>query len=338
MNLEEKIEIVKETLKDKKVAIGFSGGADSTLIAYLSSKVAKDTLAITIDNHLLPTGFVENTQKLAKSFGIKHEIIDIDFYKKEYFLSNDSKRCYNCRNLMYSEIEKLAQEKGFDFVCDGNNISDLVIDRPGILVTYKKGFNTPFIEAKLTSKEIHEYLNKNDIPYSRSTTCLATRIPTNTKTTEEKIKRIRDCEDYIYNNTNCEIVKVRDFGKFGICEVDNINEIIKEDRFKLINNKLKQKGFKKVALNLSPIDDDEYIAIEYDNGSFKYKLPFTINIENTKKQFENEKFIDIKDRIDTEKTTIFEEGLIIGRGFKNYDDALINFMEILPKLRRNISD
>lgn len=62
MNLEEKIEIVKETLKDKKVAIGFSGGADSTLIAYLSSKVAKDTLTITIDNHLLPTGFVENTK------------------------------------------------------------------------------------------------------------------------------------------------------------------------------------------------------------------------------------------------------------------------------------
>ena len=54
MNLEEKIEIVKETLKDKKVAIGFSGSADSTLMAYLSSKVAEDTLAITINNHLLP--------------------------------------------------------------------------------------------------------------------------------------------------------------------------------------------------------------------------------------------------------------------------------------------
>ena len=56
MSLENKINVVCNILKDKKVAIGFSGGADSTLIAYLSSKVAADTLAITIDNHLLPTG------------------------------------------------------------------------------------------------------------------------------------------------------------------------------------------------------------------------------------------------------------------------------------------
>lgn len=160
MNLEDKINIVKNILKDKKVAIGFSGGADSTLIAYLSSKVAEDTLAITIDNHLLPTGFVENTKSLAELFKINHKIIDVNFYEKEYFLANDSKRCYNCRNLMYSQIEKVAHENGYDFICDGNNISDLVIDRPGILVTYKKGFKTPFIDAKLTSKEIHEYLNK----------------------------------------------------------------------------------------------------------------------------------------------------------------------------------
>ncbi|MEE0938653.1 ATP-dependent sacrificial sulfur transferase LarE [Methanobrevibacter sp.] len=336
MKLEEKISIVENILKGKKVAIGFSGGADSTLIAYLSSKFAKDTLAITIDNHILPTDFIENAKKATESFGIRHEIIDINFYEDDKFLSNDSSRCYACRDLMYTQIEQLAKKRGFDFICDGNNISDLVIDRPGILITYKKGFKTPFIDAKLTSKEIHEYLNKNNISYSRSTTCLATRIPTDTPTTYEKIKRISYCEDYILANTDCEIVKVRDNGKFGIIEVDNLDEIIKENKYNQINDELKRQGFKKVALDLSQIDDDEYIAIDYDNSSFSYKLPYTINLENTKKQLGNKILSESKDKIDLEKISIYENGLIEGHDLESYEIALDTFMEILPRLRRNI--
>ena len=335
MSLETKINIVKDILKDKKVAIGFSGGADSTLIAYLSSKVAADTLAITIDNHLFPQGFIENTEKITESFGIKHEIVNINFYEDDYFLSNDSKRCYTCRNLMYSKIEEIAHANGFDFICDGNNISDLVIDRPGILITYKHEFKTPFIEAKLSSKEIHEYLNENDIPYSRSTTCLATRIPTNTPTTQEKIHKISYCEDYILENTNCKIVKVRDLGEICIVEVDKLNEILQDNAFNQINDELKKQGFKKVALNLSQIDDDEYISIDYNEESFSYQLPFTINLENTKKQIENI-ISDDEEKIELDKITIFENGLIEGHDLESYELALDTFMEILPKLRRNI--
>ena len=335
MSLETKIDVVKNLLKDKKVAIGFSGGADSTLIAYLSSKVAADTLAITIDNHLMPTGFIENTKRLSKSFKIRHEVVDIDFYEDEYFLANDAKRCYNCRNLMYSKIEEIAHKNGFDYICDGNNISDLVNDRPGILITYKKNFKTPFIEAKLTSKEIHKYLNDNNIPYSKSTTCLATRIPTNTQTTPEKINKISYCEDYILTNTNCEIVKVRDLGELGIIEVDNINEFLSEDKYININDELKSKGFKKVVLNLSEIDDDEYITIDYNGYAFSYQLPFTINLENTKKQLDEVSF-ESSEKIEVENIEIFENGLIKGHDFKTYETALNQFMEILPKLRRNI--
>lgn len=335
MTIEDKINIVKNILKNKKVAIGFSGGADSTLMAYLSSKVAADTLAITIDNHLMPKGFIENTKDISHSFGIAHEIIDIDFYEHEDFLSNDSSRCYNCRNIMYSQIKQLALKKGFDFICDGNNISDLVNDRPGILITYKNDFKTPFIEAKLTSKEIHEYLDKNTIPYSRSTTCLATRIPTNTPTTHEKIERISSAEDYILANTDCEIVKVRDFGEIGIVEVDNVNEILDDNKFIDINDELKKQGFLKVALNLSQIDDNGYINIDYDGESFSYQLPFSINLDETKKQIENIIFDD-EDKIELDKITIFKNGLIKGHDFNNYELALNTFMEILPKLRRNI--
>ncbi|WP_407424751.1 7-cyano-7-deazaguanine synthase, partial [Methanobrevibacter sp.] len=331
----DKINIVKDILKDKKVAVGFSGGADSTLIAYLSSKVAADTLAVTIDNHLFPKDFVENARSIAKSFGISHEIIDINFYDDEDFLSNDTGRCYNCRKLMYSQIKKTALENGFDFICDGNNISDLVNDRPGILITYENDFKTPFIEAKLTSKEIHGYLDKNMIPYSRSTTCLATRIPANTQVTPEKIERISYSEDYILANTACRIAKVRDFGEIGMIEVDNVNEILLDDKYNQINDELKRQGFGKVALNLSNIDDNEYIKIDHNDESFSHQLPFTINLENTKNQIENIIFDD-EDKIELDKITIFKNGLIKGHNFKNYEDALDAFMEILPKLRRDI--
>lgn len=335
MKLEDKINIVKDILKDKKVAIGFSGGADSTLIAYLSSKVASDTLAITIDNHLFPTGFVEHAKETCKSFGIKHKIIDIDFYEDEDFLANTPKRCFTCRSLMYSTIEKVAGENGFDFICDGNNISDLVIDRPGILITYGKDFKTPLIEAKLTSKEIHEYLDKSGIPYSRSTTCLATRIPTNTPTTEEKIRRISYCEDYISHSTDCKIVKVRDLGEIGIVEVDDITEILREDKFKQINDELKSKGFGKVVLNLSQIDDNEFISIDYEGNSFSYQLPFTINLEETRKHISKIDF-ESDEKICTDNITVFKNGMIKGHDFKTHEVALDAFMEILPKLRRNV--
>lgn len=315
MKLEDKINTVKNILKDKNVAIGFSGGSDSTLIIYLASLFAKDTLAVTINNHLMPTGFIEHTKKVTSHLGIKHEIIDLDFYSDPDFLKNTTKRCHTCRNLMYNEIKKVANENGFDYICDGNNISDLVDDRPGILITYSNKFETPLIEARLTSKEIHEYLNANNIPYSKSTTCLATRIKTNTPITKEKIDRIDYCEDYILSNTKCKIVKVRDFENLSICEVDKINEIINKNKFKHIDAELKRQGYEKVSLNLSEIKNNNEIILNYSKGSFSYNLPFTIDMENTEKQLENEIISKTKEKIEIENIDIFNTGLIKGNNF-----------------------
>ena len=219
MNLDEKIEKVENTIKNRKIAIAFSGGADSTLLAYLASKVSDKPIAITIDNHIFPTGFIKHCKKTAKEFGIKHKVIDLNFYEHENLLSNKSDRCFVCRDLMYGNIKKYATDNGYESVLDGNNISDLVLDRPGILITYKNNIESPFIHAKLTSKEIHEYLNKHNIPFSRSTTCLGTRLPTNTKMTPENIKQVSASEDFIYEKTNCEIVKVRNNNGLALCEV-----------------------------------------------------------------------------------------------------------------------
>ena len=102
-----------------------------------------------------------------------------------------------------------------------------------------------------------------------------------------------------------------------------------------INDALKRQGFGKVALNLSQIDDNESITIDYKGDSFLYQLPFTINLEHTKEHAENIISCD-EEKIELDKITIFENGLIEGHDLESYDLALDKFMETLPKLRRNI--
>lgn len=335
MNLDEKVENVKNIIKNRKIAIAFSGGADSTLLAYLASKVSDEPIAITIDNHIFPTGFIKHCENVASEFGIKHEVIDLNFYEHNDLLANKPDRCFVCRDLMYKTIKNYATE--YEAVLDGNNISDLVLDRPGILITYKYNIESPFIQAKLTSKEIHEYLNKHNIPYSRSTTCLGTRLPTNTKMTKENIKQISDSEDYIYKKTNCEIVKVRNNNGTATLEIDDLSKLLNEDTLNHINHELKSIGFKKVALNLSAIDDDESITIDYSKGTFEYQLPYTINIENTKKQLKNEVISSDSKKIAIKNQTIYENGLIKGYDFQSKEECLNKFMELLPHIRRNVT-
>ena len=122
MNLDENIEKVENTIKNRKIAIAFSGGADSTLLAYLASKVSDKPIAITIDNHIFPTGFIKHCKKTAKEFGIKHKVIDLNFYEHENLLSNKSDRCFVCRDLMYGNIKKYATDNGYESVVDGNII------------------------------------------------------------------------------------------------------------------------------------------------------------------------------------------------------------------------
>ena len=90
-----------------------------------------------------------------------------------------------------------------------------------------------------------------------------------------------------------------------------------------------------ISLNLSQIDDNEYIAIDYAEGSYSYQLPFTINLEDTKKQIENIISYN-EEKIELDNITIFENGLIEGHDFENYDIALDAFMDTLQQLRRNI--
>lgn len=352
MDTAEKIEEVKEILKNKKIALGFSGGADSTLIAYLAKQVGSDVLAITYDTKIVPEGFVEFSKRRAKELGLKHVVVDGNYLNIEEFVQNRPSRCYLCRQAMYGKIKEIAQKEGYDTLVDGNNITDLTHDRPGILIKYKYDFLSPFIEARLETDEIRKYNDEHGIEYSNSTTCLATRIQTNEEVTDEKIKRIDYCEKHIQQLTGSELVQVRETNNIAMIGIRGLNTISDE-----IMNKVKEDIENKTNYNMVMYNDlpeyEDKLVQDYEieendtNYTLNKQLPYYININDTTQVIEdfiNKGNNEIKDvntdddninlLINNKKSKISEDGSIHIEDLENKNELMENFTLILPLIRR----
>ena len=354
MDINIKINKVKEILKNKKIALAFSAGADSTLLAYLAKEAGADVLAITYNNQIFPSGFLEFAKRRASEIGIRHEIIEGNFLDVDEFVENSPRRCLLCRNLMYDAIKQKAHEEGYEIIIDGNNITDLTHDRPGILMKYKYEIESPFIEAELETYEIHQFLEDNHIEFSKATTCLATRVKTNEIVTIDKVNRIDYCESFIKEKTNCDVVKLRENNNVATIELDSLETIVDIEKLESIFKELKEAQYEKILLNIDFNDEDEDLVLDEEleigksNFTLRKKLPFGINITETSKvlnEYDGESIdnIDsledigyIKLNIDKKESKIFRDGKISIENNENKEDAKQSLVKILPLIRRTV--
>lgn len=350
MDFNEKIKKVENIMKGKNIAIAFSGGADSTMIAYLANKVAKNALAITFNNEIMPTTFLNDAKKIAESIGIQHEIIGKDFLEIDKFKENKDNRCYFCRNIMYSHIKKTAKDNGYETIVDGTNISDLLEDRPGIMVNYENNILSPLVNAGIEKEEVIEFLERKQIEYSKSTTCLATRIENEEEITGKKINRIKYAEDLLRNITKDDRIRVRDSSNTAQIEVGDITPLLNKNTLKLIESELKAVNFEKITLDIGTKSSEKKEIVIYkpckDEANkimFENELPYKIDISKTCPNLESlgevkcsEKMGVVMVDIQGKNITLFENGKIVARKVKDKEDAQNVLIEILPLVRRVI--
>lgn len=348
MQLQEKLDKAREILRDKRVLVAFSGGADSTLLAKLAYESASEAVAVTIDNGVLPSDFTEKAGIIAARIGIKHVILKENFLDDQNFRSNPPSRCYICKNKMYTILMDYLKEMKLDEIADGTNISDLLEDRPGIMAIHQKNILTPLIYGGLTAEEVRTVLQDLKIDYSESTTCHATRIPGGTEINTQMIKRVEKAEKIVKDSAKLEVVRVRDEDNQARIEVSDPDKLLNRETLNIITSELRYLGFNRVLLDITNFNKSDKEMVIYkpcrDEANkimIETELPYQINIPETCLEFENLGEVKCSTQmgvamieLNGSNVTIFKKGKIVARRVKDRETAQELLNKVLPLIRR----
>jgi len=187
--------------KYPKVAIGFSGGVDSSYLAYMAKQLGTEVLAIYFYSEFQPAFELADAKRFCSMYHIPLKIIKGSVLSNPVITSNPDNRCYYCKKEIFRTISQTALHAGFSILLDGTNASDLSTDRPGMQALQELSVLSPLRLCGLTKDMIRNYSKDaglftwNKPAYA----CLATRVPVNTKITALLLQSVEVCECFLFS-------------------------------------------------------------------------------------------------------------------------------------------
>lgn len=255
MNIDEKYNKLKEFIKELgSVVIAFSGGVDSTFLAKVCSDVLKDkALAVTATSSTYPEREFKEALKLAKEIGIRHKVIKSEELDIEGFSKNPINRCYYCKSELFSKLINVAKEEGLKYVLDGTNADDTGDFRPGRKAAKELGVVSPLLECGITKDEIRLLSKELGLPTwdKPAYACLSSRFPYGEEITVKKLSMVEMAENFLID-LGFSGIRVRHHGDIARIELkrEQINRMIDSELRDKVVKKLKEIGFKYIALDL----------------------------------------------------------------------------------------
>ena len=254
--LEEKYVLLQERLRSLgAVVIGFSGGADSALLAKVAYDVLGDkALAVIALSESYARREKDDALALAAALGIPVLTVQAQELQDENYASNPTNRCYYCKTELFSHLSRVASERGIRWIAYGANHDDLGDYRPGQVAASEFGALAPLLEAGLTKAEIRHLSRSLGLPTwdKPALACLSSRFPYGTRITAELLSRLDDAEDYLRHDLGFKQVRVRHHDTIARLEVDpaEMDRLMAADLRNQISDKLKALGYTYVAVEL----------------------------------------------------------------------------------------
>jgi uncharacterized protein len=248
--------------------VAYSGGVDSAVVAKAAQlALGVRALAVTGVSDSLAAGELEAAQRIAAAIGICHETVATGELADPAYSRNAPDRCFHCKTELYSQLSRLAEQRGFAVVASGANADDLGDFRPGLQAAANHRIRSPLAECNLDKAAVraiarHWNIEAWDKP---ATPCLSSRLAYGVAVSPERLARI-DAAEQLLRSHDLGAVRVRlhenDLARLEVplaqlallCEPGVRESIVRE---------LRKLGFRYVTLDLEG----------FRSGSFQQLVP-----------------------------------------------------------------
>ncbi|SNS82719.1 uncharacterized protein SAMN05421770_102473 [Granulicella rosea] len=222
MNLQEKSALLSRTLTELgSLLVAYSGGADSAYLAYAAHRALGDRmLAVIADSASLPRAELAAALAFTAAHGIPTHILQTNELDQPDYARNDSRRCFHCKDELFTQMETTRRELGFAHLAYGMNLDDKGDFRPGQQAAQQHGALAPLVTAGLAKAEIRALAREAGLSIADkpASACLSSRIEYGRTVTAANLAQVEQAEDALHR-LGFPQVRVRHHGDLARIEI-----------------------------------------------------------------------------------------------------------------------
>ncbi len=202
--------------------VALSGGVDSSLLLAVAAEVVgvRQVAAAIVASEGVTGEELIRARRVAAQVGARLYVAAEPLLDDPRYTTNDGGRCYYCRSHMYRVLRDIALDHAIPWIADGTQADDRPGERPGFVARQEAGVIAPLWEAGWDKARIRAEARARGLITAEvpSNACLASRLPTGTPVTLERLDQVARAEAAL-RAAGLRQVRVRHHGEHARVEL-----------------------------------------------------------------------------------------------------------------------